>query len=289
MQTDIHETAALPDRLGLAALAGLAGGAAALAFYATLVEPRRLDVRRTTIHIRSLHPAFEGLRIALLSDFHAGRLTPRSVVRRAVRKTLAENPHLVALTGDFVDRSHGDLQEAIGALRDLWAPLGVLAVPGNHDRARIGLQAWHRALAAHGGITDIANRHVLLSHGGATLCIAGVDDLEEGRPQLRLPPSSMRDFTLLLAHNPEQAERTRRLTDGVDLVLSGHTHGGQIRLPGLGPVHRKSSLYDHGLRRRPWTQVYTSRGLGNTLLPVRFRARPEVALLQLTASPRAQW
>lgn len=275
--------------LALAGLAGLLGSALGLALYAALVEPRRLEVRRSRVHIRSLPPAFEGLRVALLTDFHVGRTTPASTLRRAVRATLAETPHLIALAGDFVHRDPGDLHRALDGLRALSAPLGVFAVPGNHDRVRLGLPAWRRVLARHPRIHDLTNRHVLIHRGDATLCIAGVDDLEEGSPALRLPPPGDRDVTLLLAHNPDQAERSRRRLDQVDLVLSGHTHGGQIRIPFIGPVRTKSTTYDHGLRRRPWTQVYTSRGLGNTLLPIRFRARPELAVLELTAAPRPSW
>lgn len=271
------------------ALGGLAGGLASLGLYAALVERRRLELRRQTVHIRDLPPDLEGLRIALLSDFHAGRLTPRSLLRRAADEAMRAQPHLIALTGDFVDRSPADLDRAMDATRDLWAPLGVYAVPGNHDHAAGAIGLWERAIASHQTLEDLTNRYVLLHHGEATLCVAGIDDLQEGTPSLELPPPALRDTTILLAHNPDQAERSRRADDDVDLVLSGHTHGGQIRLPSLGPLHRKSSIYDHGLQRRPWTQVYTSRGIGTTLLPIRLGARPEVALLELTGAPRPAW
>lgn len=277
------------DDLGRLAIAGAAGGLAALGIYATLFEPRRLEIRRRTIHVRRLPPDLEGLRVALLSDFHAGRLTPWSVLRRAAEAAVREQPHLIALTGDFVDRSPDDLDLAMDAIRDLWAPLGVYAVPGNHDHAAGVVPRWREAVQRHPTLIDLTNRYVLVHRGEATLCIAGIDDLEEGAPHLALPAPADRDFTILLAHNPDQAERSRREDDDVDLVLSGHTHGGQVRLPPLGPLHRKSPIYDEGLRRRPWTQVYTSRGLGTTLLPIRFAARPEVALLQLTAEPREVW
>ncbi|HEX2167362.1 MAG TPA: hypothetical protein VHG09_09055, partial [Longimicrobiales bacterium] len=124
------------------------------------------------------------------------------------------------------------------------------------------------------------------------LCIAGVDDFSEGRPCLdALHDMAPRDFTILLAHNPDQAERARRGIDQVDLVLSGHTHGGQVRLPGWGAIVNSAEhddLYEAGVRRRPWTQVYTSRGIGTVHLPVRFLTRPEVAILTLTGSPRGE-
>ncbi|NIP78743.1 MAG: metallophosphoesterase [Gemmatimonadetes bacterium] len=271
------------------ALAGIAGGLAALGVYAAAVEPRRLEVRRKTIHVRGLPDDLEGLRIALLSDFHAGRLTPWSVLRRAAEAAMRTQPHLIALTGDFVDRSPDDLDRAMDAIRELWAPLGAYAVPGNHDHAVGAIEQWRRAIAGHRTLEDLTNRYVLVRHGEATLCVAGTDDLEEGSPRLRLPPPDLRDLTILLAHNPDQAERSRREDDAVDLILSGHTHGGQVRLPSVGALHRKSPIYDHGLRRRPWTQVYTSRGIGTTFLPVRLGAPPEVALLELTGRPREVW
>lgn len=271
------------------AAAGLAAAAAAALVYAAFIEPRRLEVRRSKIHVRRLPRDLEGLRIAVLSDLHAGRFAPRSLLRRAVRRTMAARPHLIALTGDFINTRPEDLGRALDAVRGLRAPLGVYAVPGNHDRAHAGPAAWAHALEKHPRIRDLTNRHVLIGRGEATLCIAGVDDLQEGRPRLRLPPADVRDFTLLLAHNPDQAEQSRRHVDHVDLVVAGHTHGGQIRVPGLGPLHRKSTLYDQGLRRRPWTQVYTSRGLGTTFLPLRFNARPEVSILELTATHRPRW
>lgn len=268
------------------ALAGFASGVAAMGLYGAIVGRRRLELTRPTIHVRGLPQDLEGFRIALLTDMHAGRMTPLSVIRRAVDRTLEEQPHLIALTGDFADRATHDITRALRALEGLWAPMGVYAVPGNHDHVFGGIRVWRREIAAHPCIQDLTNRSVLLEVGEARLCIAGVDDLEEGAPWMDLPPAGQRDLTILLAHNPDHGERTRRAIDEVDLVLSGHTHAGQIRVPRVGALKRKSEIYDEGLLRRPWTQVYTSRGIGTTFLPFRLGARPEVALLTLTGMPR---
>jgi uncharacterized protein len=272
--------------LGRGLLAAGAAAAAALAGYAVFVEPRRLERTHPRIHIRGLPRDLEGFRIALLTDLHAGRLTPPSVLRRAVRTAMDAQPHLIAITGDLLDRRRQDMARALRALNGIAAPLGVYAVPGNHDHVSIGLADWRQAIAAHASIIDLTNHSVTMQVGEAMLCVAGVDDLEEGEPELVLPPPAARDVTILLAHQPDQGERTRRAVDQVDLVLSGHTHAGQIRLPGIGAVERKSEIYDEGLRRRPWTQVYTSRGVGTTALPLRFGARPEVAIIELTGAPR---
>lgn len=284
----------------LARLALAAGGAiAAVGAYTVLIEPRWLKRTHTLLHFQMLPPALAGLRIALLSDMHAGRRTPARQFARMVRMTMDAQPHLIAVTGDLVTGgdtgSAAALPPVLDCLAELHAPYGVYVVPGNHDH-RVGIDRWHAAVARHPVLTDLTNRARMIdvkldgdSGDVARLCIAGVDDLTEGEPELDMPPPPQRDFTILLAHQPDQAERVRRIADHVDLVLSGHTHGGQIRLPGVGAIvnsAQRSDLYEAGVRRRPWTQVYTSRGIGTVHLPIRFMTRPEIAILELTAAPR---
>lgn len=261
---------------------------AGLAAYAMFIEPRWLQLTRTRIHLRNLPAGLEGLRIALLTDMHAGGATPMSVVRRAVRMAMGEHPDVIALTGDFAVDNATSFRDVIGALHGLAAPLGVYAVPGNHDYV-VGIEKWRAEIAAHDTIIDLTNTAVLLPVQGARLCIAGIDDYYYGTPSLQLPPPEERDATILLAHAPDQGERTRRTYDRIDLIISGHTHGGQIRLPFFGPPISSAdfpNLYEEGLRRRPWTQVYTSRGIGTVGVPFRLLTRPEVAILELTGTAR---
>lgn len=266
-----------------------AAAGAGLAAYAFGIEPRWLQRTRTRIHVRGLHPGLEGFRIALLTDMHAGEGTALSLIRRASCMAMEARPHLIALTGDFAADSAPGFGDVLSALGELDAPHGVYAVPGNHDYT-VGIERWHRQVASTGSIIDLTNGAVMREVDGARLCVAGTDDVSRGRPSLReLPPPDARDFTLLLAHDPDQAERARREHDAVHLIVSGHTHGGQVRLPFLGAVQNpaeRDDLYDEGLRRRPWTQVYTSRGVGTVHIPVRFLCRPEVAILELTGAPR---
>lgn len=266
-----------------------AAAAGALGAYAFLVEPLWLQVTRTRIHVRGLHPDLEGFRIALLTDLHAGEGTPLWLIRRAARLAMREAPHLVAVTGDLAADDAPSFEPVLRALSGLRAPFGVWTVPGNHDYT-VGIDRWRREVAAQGNLRDLTNGAALRRVGGATLCIAGVDDFSRGHPRLdALPPPEERDFTLLLAHDPDQAERARRDCDAVGLVVSGHTHGGQVRLPFVGALRNPAEyeeLYEEGLRRRPWTQVYTSRGVGTVHIPVRFLCRPEVAVLELTGAPR---
>lgn len=275
-------------RTGRTILATAAATASALGAYAFLVEPRWLELTRPRIHLRGLPSGLEGLRIGLLTDMHAGAGTPLWVIRKACRMVMDERPDLIALTGDFAADRAPSFRRVLEALGGLTAPLGVYAVPGNHDYL-VGIEKWHREVRG-AGIEDLTNRAMVVKHGGARLCIAGVDDFTYGVPSLaQLPPTRERDLTILLAHDPDQGEQSRRDEDQVDLILSGHTHGGQVRLPFLGALTNPAdneALYDQGLRRRPWTQVYTSRGIGTVHLPVRFLCRPEAAVLELTGQPR---
>jgi predicted MPP superfamily phosphohydrolase len=271
------------------AAAGVVAAGALGAAYAVLVEPRWLQVTHTRIHQPGLHPDLEGFRVALLTDMHAGAGTPLSIVRRACRAAMREEPDLIALTGDFAADDAPGFGDVLGALDCLRAPCGVYAVPGNHDYI-VGIETWHRQVRAHPVVRDLTNDARMIEVGDARLCVAGVDDFTRGAPTLdALPTPEERDFTLLLAHDPDQAERARRGYDAVDLIVSGHTHGGQVRLPFVGAVKNpaeRDDLYEEGLRRRPWTQVYVSRGVGTVRLPIRFLCRPEVAILELTGAPR---
>jgi uncharacterized protein len=275
--------------LSARAAVAVASASAGLAAYAFLVEPRWIQVTRTRVHLRGLPPELEGLRIALLTDLHAGEGTPMSVIRRAARLAMRERPDLIAITGDLTADDSAGFTRVLAALDRLDAPLGVYAVPGNHDHT-VGIEKWQRDVGGHPVIQELNNRAVVRQIGEARICVAGVDDLSCGDPSLNsLPPPDRRDLTVLLAHDPDQAEQARRAYDQVDLVLSGHTHGGQIRLPFVGALRNPSAygtLYEEGLRRRPWTQVYVSRGVGTIHLPARFLCRPEVALLELTGSAR---
>jgi len=205
-------------------------------------------------------------------------------IKVIVETTNALKPDLVALAGDYVRESRGHvyIRPCLEALAGLRAPLGVYCVLGNHDHwDNIKLT---REAIRDNGINDVTNTGRWIELDGGRLRLGGVDDLWEGKQDLRaaLGDATPDDCCLLLSHNPDYVEtlRDRR----VGLVLSGHMHGGQIVVPGLG-YHRLPSKYGtkylQGLIRTPYTQVYVSRGLGTTGLPFRFRCRPEINLLTL--------
>jgi predicted MPP superfamily phosphohydrolase len=263
---------------------GLGLGAAA---YARFVEPRWIERTHTFVSVADLPPGLDGLRIALLTDLHASADTPIPRIRRACRSAMEVRPDVIALTGDFVsDYTAAWLPGVLAALdEELEAPLGVWAVPGNHDHAA-GIGQYFAAVGRQAGIHDLTNRAVRREHRGASVRIAGTDTAHAGHAHTaealhNAPPA---DFTLLLTHNPDLADDACRALGGVDLVVSGHTHGGQVRLPGVGALVNSANhedVYEAGLVQRPWAQVYVSRGIGTVRLPVRFLCRPEVAILDV--------
>lgn len=263
---------------------GLAGSYA-------LLEAKHCGVLRVELALRNLPAAFEGMTVAFLADTHHGPLNPLEYLRHVVAMTNALRPDLVLLGGDFVERKHilnlrgthrPYVEPGIAVLGKLEAPLGRFAVLGNHDYG-VDPTLTRRALADH-RITNLTNTGVWLERNGARLRLAGVDDFRRGRPRLApaLGDATTRDAVLVLTHNPDFVEKIRDAR--VDLVLSGHTHGGQVVFPFVGaPV--TSSVYGQkyvqGLRQGPVARVFVTRGVGTTGLPVRFGCAPEVALLTL--------
>ncbi|HHL40049.1 MAG TPA: metallophosphoesterase [Deltaproteobacteria bacterium] len=262
---------------------GLWLGASALAADGLFLWRSRIVVERVEVTIEDLAPQLEGLRICLLTDTHHGPMVGIGMLDRAVAAANGLGADVAALTGDFVSRSPEYIAPAAASLARLRAPLGVFAVLGNHDHwvdaggVREGL--------AGAGIRVLENSHALVERAGAPLCVAGVEDLYEGRPDAAAALDGVESTTprILLSHNPDYAEALGE-EPRVDLVLSGHTHGGQVRLPfGFAPVtySRYGQKYRGGLVRTGRTQVYVSRGLGVVMAPVRINCPPELTLIEL--------
>jgi len=245
---------------------------------------QKLEVTAPVVRLPSLPAAWDGARIAHWSDLHWLWKPPASFYWRAVDLCAAARPDLVVYTGDFIYASAGVREDLAELLRAVRAPLGAYAVLGNNDHD-YGRGEAVRRLVESAGVEVLANRHVLLRRGGQELCLAGVDDLWHERHDLRAALSGVNDSTVrvLLCHNPDFAE-VLPVRPRVDLMLCGHSHGGQVRLP--APLAAPSPIdhrrYMSGLVRGPRCLVYTSRGLGmNGPRAVRFRCRPELPLLTL--------
>jgi uncharacterized protein len=265
-------------------VAGTSVGAMAMGGAAyPFLEARWCRVLRTTVGVPKLPTPFVGTTIAFLSDVHHGPHLSASYVRQAVALANALRPDIVALGGDYVERHRRYIAPGIAALGKLRARFGRFAVLGNHDVWEG--RAESQAALAEAGITEVTNTGVWLERDGARLRIGGVGDLWTDRqdPSAAIGNATDRDAVILLSHNPDYAEK---LNDPrVGLMLSGHTHGGQVVLPGLGAPIVPSAYgekYLHGLVQGPSCRVFITRGVGTVSIPVRFRCQPEVALLTLT-------
>jgi hypothetical protein len=254
-----------------------AGGGA---FDSRAIQSRWLVLSRPVVSIAGLAQAWDGVTISLLTDLHAGRFCGVEYIRRAVEVSNASRPDSVLLGGDQLD---GPPPAGLGeALAGLQAREARLAVLGNHDylNGRTAAMATMRAAE----IEVLVNRHRVLLREGQPLCVAGLDDLRQGRPNPRAALAGVDADTprIVLAHNPDLAEDVPPDLR-VDLMLSGHTHGGQIRPP-LGPapflsLHRRK--YAQGMVQGPHCPVYVSRGVGMSHLPLRWNCRPELPLITL--------
>ena len=245
-----------------------------------LAEPFMLTIERREVFLRRLPRELEGFRIVQLSDLHLGPLTSGEQLRRAIEVANNLNPDIIALTGDYISHERqyaAPCAEIVGRLR---ARCGVYAVLGNHDH-------WTDAalitdLFRAEGIKVLVNEGMRFEKDGASFWLAGVDDTMVGLEDLPLALAGARrdEMKLLLAHNPIILRRAARA--GVDLVLSGHTHGGQVTIRSERSASgRPRRRLLKGLGRQGETQIYVTRGLGTVILPIRYGCPPEVSLLEL--------
>jgi predicted MPP superfamily phosphohydrolase len=263
--------------------------------YAIRVEPTWLELNHHAIPVTDLPAAFGGLRIVQLSDFHCSRNVTPAYLGEAVELAQSQNGDLVVLTGDFVHKGFKYVKRVAALLGRLTAPHGVYAVLGNHDfsvRNALGMRRYrhlHRAVTealTEQGIRVLHNETVALTRGDAQLHLAGVEDLwsrvcDVERALAGLTPAVP---CVVLAHNPCTVERLNG--HRCDLMLSGHTHGGQINLPGLGRVTlgRNGRRFAAGLYFHKSTFLYVNKGVGFGFR-VRYGVRPEVAVLTLRPAP----
>jgi uncharacterized protein len=243
------------------------------------------EITKHRIRLPGLSHEFRGLRIVQLTDIHHGLYFPAQILADTVQIVNRLEPDLIAVTGDFVTYSRNYIEPVAEILGTLKARLGVFAVLGNHD-FRVSANTIARELQ-EAGIEMLRNRHVVLGGRHHPLYLAGVDDLHYGADLPRalrgIPEGSP---TILLSHNPAIIQTAADA--GVGLVLAGHTHGGQVRLPVLGSIYGRSpeqTRFKVGWARLGSTQIYVSRGIGTIVLPVRYRCSPEIPLFTLDSAP----
>lgn len=271
---------------------GALAGVGALAFgILSFNDPHKFDVSHEQANVRGLRTA---LRISFLTDLHLGPYLDATDLAAWIAASNAAEPDLVLLGGDLVDqRYRGDLRELRRLLPDLESQLGAYAVLGNHDRTR------YRDLEPFADALQASAVELLINSGARLrddLFLAGIDDLRVGTANVRAAlasapraeaakPEDEAGATLLLSHNPDVIPEIgpREGPPLVDLLLAGHTHGGQIRIPGLGPLVTSSAYgarYASGWVPAPFP-AFVSRGLGVTALPFRFACPAELVILDL--------
>ena len=247
---------------------------------AALTEPYMLSIEHKRIKHDRLPEPFYGFRVVQISDVHHGPFSSKEQIEQAVDTANRLKPDIIALTGDYISKERLYAAPCAEMLGRLKARHGVYAVLGNHDH-------WVDAalitdLFRAEGITVLINEGMRFEKNGAAFWLAGVDDTMVGLDDLSLALAGARrdEMKLLLAHNPVVLRRAARAS--VDVVLSGHTHGGQVAIRGersaSGKVRRRLLK---GLGRQGNTQIYVNRGLGTVVLPIRYGCPPEISLLEL--------
>ena len=266
----IDRRGALKGLLGVGI--GIVTGGAAHGF---AYERHHLQLTKASFPVSGLPEALRGLRVGVLTDVHRSRFVSHEMVTTAVRMLMAESPDLILLGGDYV--SFGDrryVHPAAEALAPLTAPNGVIAVLGNHDDDR----EMPAALAAK-GFTVLKDARTRLTIRGEPIDFAGIRFWTYRPLEIAHVLRGALPLTFLLAHTPKRLLEAQQLA--VPAVISGHTHGGQIVLPGVGAIAAREFPVIAGIAQRQSTSIFVSRGVGTVYVPVRVNCPPEVAVMTL--------
>jgi predicted MPP superfamily phosphohydrolase len=244
-----------------------------------------IEVTRHEVFIEDLPPAFDGYRIAFLTDTHVAGFVRREFYRQIVAQTNRFDPDLILLGGDFVTwRKHIPLMADV-LLTDLRARDGLLAVLGNHDYWANGDEV--KAAMTAKGVKFITNMSHVIRRDGAALPVVGIDEAYRGEPDVEAAFANVKPGPCIgVTHHPDLVDQLEGRR--VDLLVCGHTHGGQIRLPFFGPLvvpSKHEGRYAAGFRRVGGVLMYVSRGIG-AIPPIRILCRPEVATFTLRGSRR---
>lgn len=280
-------------------LAGAAISAAALsgvAVYANEVARHELEVTQRTFYLRNLPAAFEGFRVAQISDIHLDEFMEDFFLREIIDRVNSLEPDLLLVTGDFVSRGPLPMSISLAAagrcaelLKSLQCPLrfGIL---GNHD-FMVGSAFIRRHMEAN-GLPLLVNQTVRIERGGQHIFLGGLDDVSLGQPNLNeAVPAAPDAPVLLMCHEPDYANIVAGHPRGplVDLIFAGHTHGGQVRIPGLPPLELPphGKIYVEGHFLVGTSQLYVNRGVGTVGLPFRLNCPPEITVATLRRPPEA--
>jgi len=253
-----------------------------LPFTYALIEPYLIRKRTIIFKDPDIPDFFVDKKIVFLTDIHHGMYFPRSRLFHVVRRVNIIDPDIILLGGDYVHKHKIFVETCFNELQKLKAKIGIFAVLGNHDHwVDADMIRWYMKKA---GITLLENEGEWIKIGNDKIKIGGVKDLWWDDPDVTpiIKDVSEHDFMLLVSHNPDFAEEIQN--DKIDLILSGHTHGGQLTFFGLWAPILPSAYgqrYRAGLLKRPHTKVFVSKGLGTISPPFRFFARPEIDVIIL--------
>ena len=273
-----------PDRLSRrsvmkAIIAAGVGGVAATVTYSFLYARRNLEITRTSLVTSGLPEALSGLRIGLLTDLHRSLTVPREDIEKAVTAMMKERPDLIVLGGDYVTwRDPQFVEDVADILAPLTAPHGVFAILGNHDDER----AMPAALTAQ-GFEVLMDARTRITVAGESLDLVGLRFWTRQSTDVIPLLSSATRPAIVLAHDPRRVFEAAALD--LSVVLSGHTHGGQIVIPGLGAIAARKFPIAAGVFHQRNTTLYVSRGIGTVYVPFRLNCPPEVAILTLARRP----
>jgi predicted MPP superfamily phosphohydrolase len=274
-------------------LQGSAMAVGGMGLYAGEIARHEISTVTLPVALRNLPPAFENFRIVQISDIHFDEFTEPFFLHRVLRKVNALEPDLVLLTGDFISFGPmprnfvlGSMERCAEILREIACPQR-FAVMGNHD-SFLGAPTIVPILAAS-DIPMLVNQHVPIERGGERIWLCGIHDPVTHVPDLNAAiPAHPDGPVLLMSHGPDYADTVRADPRGhlVDLMFSGHTHGGQVRLPFLPPLHLPIGglKYVEGLYQLDRLQLYVTRGIGTVGLPFRLNCPPEVTLFTLQSA-----
>ncbi len=245
---------------------------------------RHLTVADVEIGLAGLPPEWDGAGILWITDIHAGPFLSVAGLRDVWRRLATLEPDLVLLGGDFITTGLHEIAPHAETLRSIRARHGVFGVLGNHDHYGED-PAQLLAFLESCGVRMLRNESAVLTRGEGRLTLCGIDDWNAGRPDLDAALTGAGRPVVLMSHNPDAFFTAARR--GVALTLSGHTHGGQVRVPGL-PVLVRMSRYrlDEGRYASGGSELVVSRGLGVSGLPLRVGCPPEAVFIRLREIPR---
>lgn len=258
-------------------------------FYAKNIEPNTLSISNILFEHPLIPSQFDGLTIVQFSDTHLGFQYSLKQLKELIYKINLLKPDLIFFTGDLIDEPNtfAAVNETIELLQQLSAPLGKYAVFGNHDHGGYGTKLYKQIMDQSGFELLFNQAKKITSENNSELFIVGIDDAMLGQPNIAyaLEQVPLDSFKILLSHAPDLADEAQSL--GIHLQLSGHSHGGQIKIPFLGalvkpPFAEKyyEGTYKIGLDNQ--LTLHVNRGLGTTRLPFRFLARPELTIITLS-------